>query len=164
MLPIQFAFELETSIDIQVAGLSAAATTGIAPIIALVDSCQKELLQILSIASKINIDTTPYPDINENQLIGSDTSWQLATQNTAATDACMPTLMTLWGIYAAIDKSVQFYQQAAANSAHPQTRLFFSSLNHVKKILRRRVDGVIQLYHNHYWGQLGFAPFMLGKG
>ncbi|HWR44453.1 hypothetical protein [Sporomusa sp.] len=163
MLPIQFALELESSINIYVAGLSDAAATGIAPLIALINSSQKEFLQLLSVASAINIDTAPYPDVNETKLLGSDSSWQQVNQNTAAADVSMTELTTLWAIYTAIDKSIQFYQQAASNSAHPQTRLFYSSLCQVKKILRRRIDGHIQIYYNHYWGHLGFAPFILGK-
>ena len=161
MLPIQFAIELETAINSQLTKLSVPADT--ASIISLIHNCQMNFLELLSAADAINIDTAPYPPVTEAQLLGPDTAWQQLTLHTDTTNASLQVFTTLWPIYMAIDKTAQFYQQAAANSAQPQTRLFFSSLSHVKKILRRRLDGIIQIYYNHYWGEIGFAPFVLGK-
>jgi hypothetical protein len=163
MLPIQFALELENSICNQIAGLSHTAHPGNTQVISLITSFQKELLQLLSMANQIDIDNASYPTIDETHLLGPDSQWQEVTKNTVAVSTSLQTSVTLWSIYATMDKSLQFYQQAATNSAHPQTRLFFSSLSHVKKILLRRLDGIIKIYDNHYWGNLGFAPFLLGK-
>lgn len=161
MLPLHFAIELETAINSQLTTLAAPAD--IIPVITLIHSCQMNFLALLSSAGAINIDSAPYPLVTEDQLLGSDTSWQQLTLHTDATNASLQVFTTLWPIYMATDKTVQFYQQAAANSAQPQTRLFFSSLSHVKKILCRRLGGIIQIYYNHYWGEIGFAPFVLGK-
>ena len=161
MLPIHFAIELETAISSQL--LKPAAPADIVPIITLIHNCQMNFLELLSAANTVNIDIAPYPLVTEDQLLGPDTSWQQLTLHTDATNASLQVFTTLWPIYMATDKTVQFYQQAAANSAQPQTRLFFSSLSHVKKILCRRLDGIIQIYYNHYWGEIGFAPFALGK-
>lgn len=160
MLPIQFAIELETAINSQLTGMSAPTTE---PVVSLLRTCQINFLALLSAASTINIDSDPYPPVTESQLLGSDTAWRQLTLQIDTANANLQVLTTLWSIYIIIDKTTQFYQQAAANSAQPQTRLFFSSLTHVKKILRRRLDGIIQIYYNHYWGEIGFAPFALGK-
>ncbi|CQR74541.1 hypothetical protein SOV_26470 [Sporomusa ovata DSM 2662] len=161
MLPLHFAIELETAINSQLTKL--AAPDDIIPVITLIHNCQMNFLELLSAASTVNIDIAPYPLVTEDQLLGSDASWQQLTLHTNATNVSLQVFTTLWPIYMATGKTVQFYQQAAVNSAQPQTRLFFSSLSHVKKILCRRLDGIIQIYNNHYWGELGFAPFVLGK-
>ncbi|CVK19702.1 hypothetical protein [Sporomusa sphaeroides] len=165
MRPIQFAFELETSLSRQIETLHDTATTGTVPIpvLGLIKNSQTEFLKLLSALNTGESDSVRYPAVTETQLLGSDAVWQQATQNTTAANACLQELTALWSIYITIDKCVQFYQQAAVNSAQPQARLFFSSLSHVKKILRRRLDGIIQIYYNYYWGELGFAPFILGK-
>ncbi len=163
MLPIQFALELETSISDQIATSSGTATDAIAPVIALVEGSQVKFTLLLSSTNTMKVDIVPYPVVDESQLLGPDTAWQQLSQNIIAANASLQDLTILWSIYTTIDKSVQFYQQAATNSAYPQARLFFSSLNHTKKILRRKLAGIIQIYYNHYWGELGFAPFLLGK-
>lgn len=165
MIPVQFALELETSLSRQIATLHDTASAGTVPIpvLGLIENSQAEFLKLLSALNTGENDSTRYPAVTETQLLGSDAAWLQATQNTTAVNAGLQELTALWSIYITVDKCVQFYQQAAANSAQPQARLFFSSLSHVKKILRRRLDGIIQIYYNHYWGELGFAPFILGK-
>jgi hypothetical protein len=161
MLPIQFAIEFETAITNQMHEI--AVTADIVPLITLIQRCQTEFVALLSTANTINIDIAAFPPVNESQLLGADTAWQQFTVNKEAANAGMQTLLTLWSIYTVIDKTAQLYQQAATNSPHPQTRLFFNSLSHIKRILLRRLSGIIQSYNNYYWGELGFAPFMLGK-
>lgn len=163
MMPIQFAIELETSLSRQVAMLHETASVGTAAVLELVKDSQTKFLKILSELNTMESDTIRYPVVTESQLLGADAAWQRATENIADTKANLQELIGLWSIYVIIDKSVQFYQQTAANSAHPHARLFFNSLSHVKKILYRRLGGIIQIYYNYYWGELGFAPFILGK-
>jgi hypothetical protein len=161
MLPIQFAIELETALSNQLTKLSA--TDDMVPLLTPIRQCQGEFLELLSVAKTVDIDIAVYPQVKESQLLGPDTVWQQFTVQKDVTNTGVQVLITLWQISSLIDKTVQFYQQAATNSAHPHTRLFFNSLCHVKRILHRRFNGIIQIYCNHYWGELGFAPFMLGK-
>lgn len=161
MLPIQFAIEFETAITSQLLEISVAAD--IVPIITLIQRCQNEFVALLSTANTINIDIASLPPVNESQLLGADVAWQQYVVNQEVTNANMQIVLTLWSVYTVIEKSAQFYQQAATNSPHPQERLFFNSLSHVKRILLRRLSGIVQSYSNYYWGKLGFAPFMLGK-
>lgn len=163
MLSMQFALEIEAAMSNKVTELSGITSLKNSPVISLFENFQKEFLQLLVDASKIDVDSHSYPPVNETKLLGSDTTWQTAMGSIDTSADNINVLLTLWSVYTAIDKSHQFYQQAATNSPHPQTRLFFSSLSHVKKLLRRKLDGVIQIYYNHLWGELGFAPFLLGK-
>jgi hypothetical protein len=163
MLHIQFALELETLISNQLVKLSKTGANETMAVIELIRQSQTEFTQLLTLVKTIDIDSVPYPGVSENQLLGSDTAWQQVTRSVAAAGISFEGLGVYWSLYTAIDKAAQFYQQAAVNSAHPQSRLFFSSLSQVKKILRRRLDGIIHIYYNHFWGELGFAPFILGK-
>ncbi|SDD42145.1 hypothetical protein [Sporomusa acidovorans] len=162
MLPLQFALELENSISKQIMELDAAHLVN-TQAISLINNFQKELLQFLSMANQIDSDIATYPVVDESLLLGPDSNWQKAVENTVVASNSLRTSTRLWSVYALINKSIQFYQQAAANSVQPQTRLFFNSLSHVKKILLMRLGGLIKIYDNHYWGELGFAPFLLGK-
>ena len=161
MLPIQFVIELETAIINHLDTIPTQAD--IVPIISLILKSQKEFLELISTAKAINVDKAAYPPVDESSLLGKDSDWQQLTVQKEITNANLQMLITLWQIATEIDKTAQFYQQAAANSAHPQTRIFFNSLSHVKRILLRRINGAIQSYCNYYWGELGFAPFVLGK-
>ncbi|WP_371370948.1 hypothetical protein [Sporomusa aerivorans] len=163
MLPIQFALELETIIAGQLAKLIETTPAETAPVLTLLHQSQTEFTKLLTRAQTVDVDSAVYPPVTEAQLLGLDTSWQQINQKLKAGDLSLDGLTAYWSLYTAVDKTAQFYQQAAANSAHPQTQLFFSSLSHVKKILRRRFDGIIHIYYNHLWGELGFAPFILGK-
>jgi hypothetical protein len=163
VLPIQFALELETAINKKIDPLLE--TAELFPVITLINSFQQGFFKLLIIAKSIDVDTAKYPVVEASELLGSDTAWQqLALQPTPSEVVeNMDTLTTLWSICSLIDRSTQYYQQAAANNAHPATRLFFHSLAESKKIIRGRLAGIIHLMYNQYWGQLGFAPFMLGK-
>ena len=161
MLPMQFAIELETAIIGHLEELTATEEAG--TIISLISASQKKFLELLESANTINIDMAAYPPVDEADLLGKDSTWQQLTLQKEVTNASLPMLLVFWQISIEIDKTAQFYQQAASNSAHPQTRLFLNSLSHVKKILLRRLNGIIQGYSNYYWGELGFAPFLLGK-
>ncbi len=163
MLHIQFALELETLISNQLVKLAETGAAETLAVIELIRISQAEFTQVLTTAETIDVDSMAYPGVSENQLLGSDTAWQQASRTVAAAGISFAGLGVYWSLYTVIDKAAQFYQQAAVNSAHPQARLFFSSLSQVKKMLRRRLDGIIHIYYNHFWGELGFAPFMLGK-
>ncbi|WP_425061011.1 hypothetical protein SCACP_17780 [Sporomusa carbonis] len=164
MLPIQFAIELETALNKQIELVSDTVQAEFTPLITLISGFQRQFLQLLSDASTVNIDREQYPAVNQDRLLGPDVAWrQFTGQNTSIIETNTQTITAIWSIYALIDRSAQYYLQAATNSAHPATGLFFHSLSQIKKILKGRLAGVIQMLYNHYWGKLGFAPFVLGK-
>ena len=163
MLPFQFALELEAALNNQITLLSANA--GLVPSMTIISRFQQNFHTLLTAASAVNVDTHRYPAVDTAVLLGSDSDWQqLMARNKQETDpVSLPALTALWSVYTLFDRSAQYYQQAAANNPHPATRLFFHSLAETKKIMRGRLAGIIQSLLNHYWGQLGFAPFILGK-
>jgi|GEM_PF-2245435 len=166
MLPIDFSLELETAINKQISLIASSTEEGMAPVWPLVDRFQQAFLQLLADAAVVDIDQANYPLVDAVILFGPDAAWQQLTKPAPATmpEADMQRLVALWSIYALIDKSAQYYQQAAANTAHLATQIFFHSLYESKNILRIRFAGIIQAAYNQYWGKLGFAPFVLGKG
>lgn len=68
-----------------------------------------------------------------------------------------------WMIYALYDKSFQYYQQASQNSPMPTDKYFLTSLAEIRRVTKLRIDTVIRVLSNEVWGQIGFAPFVLGK-
>lgn len=58
-----------------------------------------------------------------------------------------------------LQKTAQFYQQAAANTPYPSQQLFFSSLSKWKVLLRKRLEGEARHGHSRLWNELGFSPF-----
>lgn len=69
----------------------------------------------------------------------------------------------LWMLYALYDRTFQYYRQASHNTQQPTSRYFYSSLAEVKNIIRRRLDAASRVLSNEVWGQVGFAPFIIGK-
>ncbi|MCE5285464.1 MAG: hypothetical protein LLG02_06425 [Pelosinus sp.] len=105
-----------------------------------------------------------YPALSTEILAGSDQEWlkviaplkEVEIQNTDS-------LILFWMLYALIERTAQYYQQAAANSAYPDQRQFFNSLSQCKLLLKKRIDSIMRIMYNHAWAEVGFAPFMLGK-
>ena len=58
-----------------------------------------------------------------------------------------------------MQKSSQFYQQAAANTPYPSQQLFFNSLSQWKLLLRKRLEGAARHAHSKIWSEIGFSPF-----
>lgn len=164
MLPIQFALELETAINNQIDVIAVSVTAKeLEPIINLVKNFQDEFKKLLSHAANVDTDYAAYPPIDPAQLLGLETAWQQSNLQSIAWETNIEVLSSLWSISVLIERSAQFYQQASLNSANPTSRLFFRSLSEVKKIVRIRLGTIIQSYYNYCWGELGFAPFLLGK-
>lgn len=69
----------------------------------------------------------------------------------------------LWTLYALYDRTFQYYRQASHNTPQPTDKYFYSSLAEVKNIVRRRIDAASRVLSNEVWGQVGFAPFIIGK-
>jgi len=160
MTPIQFAAALEASIRQEFESMIERAPQELGPLFIKLSKVQTEFELLLDRAQGINPELPQYPDVDQQELIGSDEEWRILTRDFA--DAPNKSIICLILLLAAVeflDKSEQFYRQAAVNSAHPTTKFFISSMAEVKAILRRRVDGVLRVMYNQAWGELGFAPF-----
>lgn len=155
---------MEASIRQEIEAVIRQAPGELQPFWEAIGKFQVEFELLLDRAQYINVDSGRYPMVDSAALLGSDDAWQKIRQNFAiVSDKNISSLTALWMTYALVEKSGQFYQQAAANSAHPSTRLFFGSLAETKNMLRRRIDGLMRVLYNEIWAEIGFAPFLLGK-
>lgn len=159
-----FAARLEAQVRLEGEALSAQAPAELKPVLDAFGKFQAEFELMLDRAQYTDVDTGRYPAVDSDVLLGPDSGWQVSAGRLgAAGDGAVPGLTVLWMLHTMAEKTGQFYQQAAANSAHPATRLFLGSLAEVKGMLRRRLDGQLRVLYNAAWGEVGFAPFMLGK-
>lgn len=165
MKVLRFAAALEAQIRQEVEVVMAQAPAELQPLVTAVGSFQAGLELLLDRAQGTDVDTGRYPEVNAAALLGADEVWREAAARLAdpGPGKTVPGLASLWYLHALTAKSGEYYHQAALNSAHPATRLFFSSLAEVKAMLRRRLDGVLRALYNAAWAEVGFAPFMLGK-
>ncbi len=164
MKVFQFAAVLEAQIRQEVEVVVAQSPPGLQAVVTAVGAFQAGIELLVDRAQYVDVDSGRYPEVNAAALLGPDSVWQEATAKLGASDeATVVGLASLWFLIVLTEKSGQYYQQAALNSAHPATRLFFSSLAEVKGMLRRRLDGLLRQLYNAAWTQVGFAPFVLGK-
>ena len=162
MQVLRFAASLEAQIRQEVEVVMAQSPAGLQTLVTAVGHFQAEIELLLDRAQGTDVDTGRYPEVNAAALLGPDSVWQEAAAGVAR-ESTVGALASLWFLHTLTERSGQFYQQAALNSAHPSTRLFFASLAEVKAMLRRRLDGVLRALYNEAWAEVGFAPFLLGK-
>lgn len=108
------------------------------------------------------ISKSDYNDLVETLII-SNNLWEQATSNIADNKTNVKNLTTIWMLISLIDKSAQLYQQAAINSAYPDTKLFYNFVAEFKVSLRKKLDSIMRVLYNDVWAQVGFAPFKLGR-
>ncbi|HMM20496.1 MAG TPA: hypothetical protein PKA10_07130 [Selenomonadales bacterium] len=164
MREFQFAAAMEASIRQELERFMESAPQELQAALTMIGRFQAEFELLLDRAQLTNVDAGSYPEVNGEFLLGADSSWQqLAGDFGVVRDKTAANLTVLWAVHALMEKSGQFYQQAALNSAHPATRLLMASLGEVKSMARRRVDGLLRVIYNEVWADVGFAPSKLGK-
>lgn len=164
MRDFQFAAAMEASIRQEIERLTDFAPQELQPALSLLGNFQAEFELLLDRVQLTNVDKGSYPSVNSETLLGADNAWQqVAERFGAAQDKTAANLAVLWSVHALMEKSGQFYQQAALNSPHPATRLLMNSLGEVKSMARRRVDALLRVMYNEIWADVGFAPAKLGK-
>ena len=160
--PFQIALSMETAIKEELeVQLNNSQVPELRPLVELLIKGQISILQVLSQASN---DTFAYNPIEiSEKILGNDNVWKEAAtikNNTSSSSSC---LVQLWILSSLLDKSSQYYRQTALNSAYQQSKLFFNSIAEVKVIQKRRIDSVLRSIYNIIWGDVGFAPFSLGR-
>ncbi len=164
MQVFQFAAILEAQIRQEVEVVMAQSPPELQTVVTAVGTFQAGIELLVDRAQYVDVDSGRYPEVSAAELLGPDSVWQEATAKLGTSgESTVVGLASLWFLIVLTEKSGQYYQQAALNSAHPATRLFFSSLAEVKGMLRRRLDGLLRQLYNAAWTQVGFAPFVLGK-
>ena len=67
--------------------------------------------------------------------------------------------VVLTALYALIEKTAIYYNQAAFYNPYPAGKHFYSALSHIKHGTRRRVDAIRRVNENKIWEKIGFAPY-----
>ena len=158
-----FASALEKTLLQQMGSLVGNVSPVLQPLLRSLQNFQTEFIGYLTVAAEVNVNVEAYPQVDIAIFTGNDTVWQKQAVVLASTATTTNDLVALWAIYAALDKSAQFYRQAVLNTPHPLSRLFWGSLAEIKTMMRRRVDGLLRVMYNGIWEQIGFAPFALGR-
>lgn len=136
----------------------------ITPIIKLMIAFQTRFEELLKAVITSRTNKEKLPPIDMLSIIGSEKDWYQAEMTLLATPHNLPAIVvTLWTICELTEKSGEFYLQISRNTAQPSERLFYNSLAEIKKILKRRLNGILHSIYNEVWGDIGFAPFILKK-
>jgi hypothetical protein len=156
-----FAADLEKNILSELSKMAETAPSVLKPALQMLLAAENSWNELFTIAE---IEPREYPEPKAEALAGSDKEWQgiaLDLKNTPADNT--ESLVLFWMLYAFIERTTQYYQQAAANCAYPADRQFFLALAQCKLLLKKRIDGIMRIMYNHAWAEVGFAPFLLGK-
>lgn len=157
---LKFAINMEEEIIRQMEILQKNSGEELAELFGSFLKIEREFLELLKQAAKVNVDLENYSPVNAEKILGKPLpSWGAAGENQAS----QQTVCVLWMVYALVEKSAQYYRQASLNSSHPALKLFMGSLGEVKNIFRGRAAACLRMAYNDIWGEIGFAPFVLGK-
>jgi hypothetical protein len=164
MNELRFAAAMEGAVRQEMEALVSQVSPELLQAISLINKFQVEFELLLDRVQCVDINTGKYPAVDAAVLLGNDEVWQKALQQLGErTVKSSIDLTVLWMIHSLVEKSGQYYHQAALNSAHPATRLLLSSLAETKNMLKRRVDSLLRVLYNGIWSEIGFAPFVLGR-
>lgn len=157
-----FALRLEQALQSEMERL-AAITTGENQAVwqYAVSLIQQGILVLQSLTEKAG--GVDYPENIIEQLSGSSAAWQQLTQNWKVERKPAVIWLQLAAVQSALDKSGQFYQQAAIHSPFPQEKQFWQEFAQARHIMRRRLEAIWRLESNTIWEELGFAPLVFGK-
>lgn len=157
-----FAADLEKNILAEVEKVVQSVSPAIRPAVHMLFLAEQGWNDLFTKKLGKNGDQYPLPDAET--LLGCDKDWQKIIESLKeAVPEGTGSLTLFWMLYALVERTVQYYQQAAANSAYPAERLFFTSLAQYKILMKKRVGSLVRIMYNHAWAELGFAPFLLGK-
>lgn len=134
------------------------------PLLETISTCQEAFIDILqNTFDKGNLSTYSEQDAIQTlfETIRLENKFEINSNDT--TELVMNLYMTLSTLSIIIERSLQFYRQAANNSAYEYEKIFFNSLAEQKKVLKRRIESALRIVYNSLWSQVGFAPFIFGK-
>ena len=157
---IHYAIELEKQVDNTLVLLSDKAIEDIQLLCSILRNHEAEITTVLS--STLN-NANSFPQINLTELV-NDVEWdKVITRLNSNPRVLLAQQPMLWILHTLYDRQFQFYYQAGQNSPKLDAKVFMSSLAQVKNLVRRRLEVISRVASNEAWGQLGFAPFVLGK-
>lgn len=162
MTVFEFALSLENCLLNEVKELMNKPSQQTSSLLEIVYESQQKFVNLINTTIGIPIGTTALPSVDAS-LIGKEASWNVITNDYANVSPGIDELILYWKLSTLTEKTAQFYQQAALNSPYPVEKLFFTSCAEVKYILKRRIQGILQIMYNHIWGEIGFNPILFGK-
>lgn len=162
MEAIQYAIELETNLKKMIVVISEGSDQ---EMMLLTDVLTKHQVKTIDLLKAMQAELGNFDPQTKVSALLDDPEWHEAIgrisgqgESGIVSQACI-----LWMLYALYDKTFQYYRQASHNTPQPTSRYFYSSLAEVKNIIRRRLDAASRVLSNEVWGQVGFAPFVIGK-
>lgn len=153
----QFAINLEAAVRYKAEYFMAQASEDTRPLLEMVISFEVRLEKLLNSPQEVAV-------LDPFELMGEESLWLQASANLLAKPHDKAaSIVLLWILNDLTDHTIRFYQQAAANSSHPASRVFYSSVAEVKKMIRRKLGNPLWTLYNEVWGEIGFAPFDLTR-
>lgn len=158
---IRYAIEMETQINKMVQLTAAEADRERMLLVEVLIKHQGKMLEVLLAAEKAG---AKYHSQIEIPALFDEAKWQEAMADMIIhPESLVSQLSLLWMLQALYDKSFQYYRQAGYNTPMPAAKYFYSSLAEVKNMIRRRIDAASHVLSNEVWGEIGFAPYVIGK-
>lgn len=162
----QYALVLEGEIQQEVIQRIKNGPNNLLPLIETISTFQNRLTDLLIKTVDQKDSAYHYPDSETIQalveIIDKDKSKCIISDDITP-EAITNIYINLSIITNLVEKSLQFYNQAALNSTYEYEKIFFSSIAEIKKVLKRRLDSTLRVVYNSLWSKIGFAPFMFGK-
>jgi hypothetical protein len=160
---LAFASLMEHSIIDDMEGLRGSCSPELSRAVELLIRFHGEFERLVTTA-KMSAKEQTWPELTAAVFVGTDETWREITGSIhPGTVPLAADYTALWCIHALLDKSAQFYQQAARQNIPEQERIFLGSVAELKLILHRRMDGVERVVANQVWKSVGFPPGLLGK-
>jgi hypothetical protein len=162
MTVLKFAINIEKALKKEVGLNCDQWPSELSPIVKLVYSFETELITILEQSATAKATSQNYPELDDT-MIPNEVVWRNSFhfKPKEVTDEVLIDLyLNLSMLSNLVEKSVQYLQQAANNSAYQYDKLFFNSISELKLILKRRIDSTARVVYNAMWSKIGFAPFI----
>lgn len=124
---------------------------------ALLRASQEKLIELLDKAWLQPESFPEYPEIDMVSIILPSERWQnVCTKINSYNTTGLIETMSIRSLY---DEMNNFYEQAAANTAHPLSKIFMQSIAELKKLQSMKVSLLASSYQNKLWEELGYSPF-----
>lgn len=112
---------------------------------------EKEVLGLLQEVADCEPQKHMYPAL--------DPEWANLPPEIEMREYSLPETLELLNLVWLMQKTAQYYQQAANDTPYPSQQIFFASLQQWKLLLRKRLEGAARHAHSRLWQELGFSPF-----
>lgn len=163
MDPLDFAVAMENGIIANLDRLKLNCSPVLAPVMEALIRAEQGIVTLVEQARPVR-DGESVPDTELPAILSREEEWgQLQIRFDPAAAPAVLDYTVLWSVRAMLDKSAQYYRQAAKETEPARLRLLLASVAEIKTMLRRRIDGLERIMANQAWKAVGFAPGLLAK-